>query len=535
MLSIKRLVAPLVLLLIIAVMSLISIPQFASYRERARSAPPVATGSPTDALYVSFQVDDTGGRPEFNTESYDWIEENIFQDVKREPLSTFSIDVDTASYSNVRRFLKNGNLPPPDAVRIEEMINYFDYQYPAPTDGSPFSVTAAVGECPWHPDHRLLRIALRGRHVPEKQRPPSNLVFLLDVSGSMDMANKLPLLQKAMRLLVQKLGPEDRAAIVVYAGASGLVLPSTGCSPENKEKIIDALFNLRAGGTTHGSAGIDLAYQVAGQNFIPGGINRVILATDGDFNVGVTSPGALTRLIEAKAKSGIFLTVLGFGMGNLKDSTMEKLADKGNGNYGYIDNITEARKMLVDQMSGTLVTIAKDVKIQVEFNPAEVGSYRLIGYENRMLRAEDFKDDTKDAGEIGSDHRVTALYEIIPAGLPGPGPGVDPLKYQKPLEQTAEAASGELASIKLRYKEPDGRDSRLLSLTVKDENQFDADFQFAAAVAAFGMLLRDSSHKGRVGYDQVIALAQAGRGSDEFGYRAEFISLVRNARELAGG
>ena len=482
---------------------------------------------------VAYMVAPRAAPPDFNTESYDRIEENVFQDPKREPLSTFSVDVDTASYSNVRRFLKDGEMPPPDAVRIEEMINYFEYNYPAPTGGRPFSVTATVGECPWQPEYRLLRIALRGRHVPEKQRPPSNLVFLLDVSGSMDMGNKLPLLKKAMKMLVHKLGPQDRVAIVVYAGASGLVLPSTSCGDKNKEKIIDALFNLQAGGSTHGSAGIQLAYEVAKDNFIRGGTNRIILATDGDFNVGVTNQGDLTRLIEEKAKSGIFLTVLGFGMGNLKDSTMEKLADKGNGNYGYIDNITEARKMLVDQMSGTLITIAKDVKIQVEFNPAVVGYYRLVGYENRMLRAEDFKDDTKDAGEIGSDHRVTALYEVIPTGLPAPGPGVDPLKYQKPLEQTAQAASGELATVKLRYKEPDGNKSRQIALVVKDSTAGgDADFQFASAVAAFGMLLRDYPHKGRADYDQVIALAQAGRGSDEFGYRAEFITLVRNAREL---
>ena len=493
---------------------------------------PMLTG-----LAAPAPVPEPGQAPaDFNTEAYDHIDDNPFLEVTQNPLSTFSVDVDTASYSNLRRFLDEGRLPPKDAVRIEEMVNYFQYSYQPPDGDQPFSVDTLAADCPWNPDHRLLRLALKGREIPDEERPPSNLVFLLDVSGSMNQANKLPLLKRAMKLLVNKLRPEDRVAVVVYAGASGAVLPSTPCADENKARILASLEELQAGGSTHGSAGIEQAYEIARFNFIKGGVNRVILATDGDFNVGVTNQGDLIRLIEDKAKSGIFLTVLGFGSGNLKDSTMEKLADKGNGNYGYIDGITEARKILVEEVGGTLVTIAKDVKIQIEFNPVEVGAYRLIGYENRLLRAEDFNDDTKDAGEIGAGHTVTALYELIPPGLEIPTPGVDPLKYQQPAGLSRKATGGELLTVKLRYKAPDGDQSRLIEIPVRDDGKSldaaGADFRFAASVAAFGMLLRDSPYKGRTDYGLVLNLAQSGRGEDRSGYRAEFIGLVKNAQVL---
>ncbi|UCE60967.1 MAG: von Willebrand factor type A domain-containing protein [Phycisphaerales bacterium] len=466
-----------------------------------------------------------------NTEAYDHIVHNPFLEVVQNPLSTFSIDVDTASYSNIRRFLKRGMMPPAGAVRIEEMINYFAYDYPQPDGDAPFSVNVEIGECPWKPNHRLARIGLRGFEVDADDRVAGNFVFLLDVSGSMQPANKLPLVRRAMRMLLEELSPEDYVAIVVYAGASGLVLPSTSCA--DKDTILDALESLNAGGSTNGAQGIQLAYDVAVDNFIPGGINRVILATDGDFNVGVTNQGDLIRLIEEKAASGVFLSVLGFGMGNYKDSTLEKLADKGNGNYAYIDTLNEARKVLVDQLSGTLVTIAKDVKIQIEFNPAEVAAYRLIGYENRILAAEDFNDDTKDAGEIGAGHTVTALYEIVPAGEPVDRPAVDPLKYQAVPAETRHAYTGETMTVKLRYKEPDGDTSELLEYPITDEGWTFADasddFVFAASVASFGMLLRDSPHKGSSTFEAVVELAEQSVGEDVHGYRAEFINLVRRA------
>ncbi len=473
---------------------------------------------------------------EFNTEAYDYISDNPFLSVRQNPLSTFSADVDTASYANIRRFLQQGRMPPKDAVRIEEMINYFSYDYPAPAEDVPFSVHTEIAGCPWNPEHRLIRIGLKGREITGKTRPPANLVFLADVSGSMSSSDKLPLLQKAMKLLVQNLEEKDRMAIAVYAGASGLVLPSTTCDKANKAKLLDAIDNLNAGGSTHGSEGIRLAYETAKENFIAQGVNRVILATDGDFNVGVTNQGDLIRLIEDKAKTGIFLTVLGFGTGNLKDSTMEKLADKGNGNYGYIDSITEARKILIEEAGGTLVTIAKDVKIQIEFNPAQVSEYRLIGYENRVLRAEDFNDDKKDAGEIGAGHTVTAFYELTPAGQPL-SDKVDPLKYQQPVQPSDASGTGELLTVKLRYKEPAGDTSKLLSMAVKDNadtvEKASQDFRFATAVAAFGMLLRDSPHKGNITYEEVIRLALSAKGNDEYGYRAECVSLMRNAAALS--
>jgi len=391
-----------------------------------------------------------GGVAEFNTEAYDHIEENRFHRVDADPLSTFSVDVDTASYANVRRFLVDGELPPAGAVRTEELINYFRFAYPQPSGNVPFSITTELAECPWNPKHRLALIGLQGRSLKERDPSPRNLVFLLDVSGSMMPSDKLPLVKAAMRMLTDVLTERDRVAIVVYAGASGLVLPST--AGDQKERIQEALEKLEAGGSTNGAQGIQLAYQVARRNFIRGGVNRVVLATDGDFNVGVTNQSDLVSLIERERESGIFLSVLGVGTGNLKDSTMEKLADKGNGNYAYLDSLHEARKVLVREAGGTLETIAKDVKIQVEFNPRQVAGYRLIGYENRMLNHQDFNDDKKDAGEIGAGHSVTALYEIVPVGAPIDAPGVDPLKYQRESQQTRAAGSGELLTVKVRLR-----------------------------------------------------------------------------------
>jgi len=476
-------------------------------------------------------------RQNFNTEAYDRVVDNPFLRATQNPLSTFSIDVDTAAYANLRRFLSSGALPPKDSVRIEEMVNYFAYSYSAPKNSDPFSAQVEVASAPWKPEHRLVKIGLKGREIAQDKRPSSNLVFLIDVSGSMQPPNKLPLIKRGLPLLVEKLTENDRVAIVVYAGASGLVLPSTTC--DHKAQILAALENLESGGSTNGASGIQQAYDTAIANFIKGGTNRVILATDGDFNVGVTNQGELTRLIEEKAKSGVFLSVLGFGMGNYKDSTLEKLADKGNGNYAYVDSLQEARKVLVEEMGGTLITIAKDVKIQVEFNPALVGAYRLIGYENRILRAEDFNDDAKDAGEIGAGHTVTALYEVVPAGKEGDLPGIDALKYQKPVATTRESKSGELLTLKLRYKEPDGTTSKLIQVPVSDRGtgwaQASRDFKFASAVAALGMILRDSPYKGNATLGSVLELAEAGRGEDKQGYRVEFIELVGAARGLVEG
>ncbi len=481
-------------------------------------------------------------RQDFDTATYDHIEENPWLAAASNPLSTFSIDVDTASYANVRRFIESGMLPPKDAVRIEEMINYFSYDYPQPTGGYPFSINFDVADCPWGPKHRLVRIGLKGQEIATEKRPGSNLVFLLDVSGSMMPPDRLPLIKQSMRLLVDKLTKNDRVAIVVYAGGSGLALPST--SGDHKEQILSALENLQAGGSTNGAEGIELAYKTAAENFIKGGTNRVILATDGDFNVGVTNQGDLIRLIEEKAKSGVFLSVLGVGTDNLKDSTMQKLADKGNGNYAYLDSLDEARKVLVQQMSGTLITIAKDVKIQVEFNPARVAAYRLIGYEKRILRKEDFNNDKIDAGEIGAGHTVTALYEVVPVGTsPDPSssiPAVDPLKYQSvPATATASKdlkSSPEMMTVKLRYKKPDGDKSQLIERSVTDAGakfaNASTDLKFAAAVAEFGMLLRDSQYKGNGTMGAVLEWAQEGKGADANGYRTGFIELVRKAQAL---
>ena len=599
-----------------------------------------------------------------SAETYDPVVHNPFLLTLRNPLSTFSIDVDTASYANVRRFLNEGSLPPASAVRVEELINYFTYDYPEPgqpgdavaatetggtpvppmegdwdtgdspapqeetgrmpipqedsetgripipqsmADDRPFSVTLDVAECPWTPDHLLMRVGLKGREIPELERASANLVFLLDVSGSMNEDNKLPLVKQSLTLLAEQLYADDSVAIVVYAGASGLVLPAV--AGDDYDTIVAAMDQLSAGGSTNGGEGIQLAYDIAAQHFIEGGINRVILATDGDFNVGVTDRSELVSLIEERAVEGVFLTVLGYGMGDLQDATLEQLADKGNGNYAYIDSLREAKKVLVDQIGGTLNTIAKDVKIQVEFNPAEVAAYRLIGYENRVLAARDFNDDTKDAGEIGAGHTVTALYEIVPAdvippevgppaaladsagvdadgnpieGAPGAfvdgegdarprnpaikfslddgvvpdpialaaqdlmatvieDPGVDPLKYATPATATAAAlglATDELATIKLRYKQPDGDTSRLIEAVAHDEGrtlaEMHEDFQFASAVASFGMILRGSPYANGWTLAAVRELASGAIGTDAEGYRTEFIELVDKAISLSG-
>ncbi len=466
-----------------------------------------------------------------NTESYDVIQENGFRLVNVNPLSTFSVDVDAASYSNTRRFILSGQKPTKGAVRIEELINYFHYDYPQPKGEDPFSITTEVGNAPWS-KHKLVHIGLQGKHIEKDNLPASNLVFLLDVSGSMDNPNKLPLLKKSFKMLVNELNGRDRIAIVVYAGAAGVVLKSTAAneSPE----ILAALEKLQAGGSTAGGQGIELAYKVAQENFIEGGNNRVILATDGDFNIGMSSNSAMESLIEKKRETGIFLTCLGFGTGNLKDSKMETLADKGNGNYAYIDNLLEAKKVLVTEIGATLLTLAKDVKIQVEFNPSLVESYRLIGYENRLLNEEDFNDDTKDAGEIGAGHSVTALYEVVMKGESDQDtPTVDPLRYQE-NEIDERKFGDELLTVKFRYKAPDGEVSKLIERNlqnrIKSWNKLSDNFKFSAAVAGFGMLLRESKYAENFLFDRVIELASSAKGEDENGYRAEFIRLVDAAK-----
>jgi Ca-activated chloride channel family protein len=530
--------------------------------------------------------DGRGAGPGQGGDRYQPIYENRFLAVGHNPLSTFSIDVDTASYSKVRRIIfQHGELPPPDAVRLEEFVNYHVYRYAGPeaapvgadsrrrssaTDAGsapgssatgvasykgeaaykgqaakkhPFAVHGDVAACPWQPGHKLLRIAIKGREIKNEDRPPSNLVFLVDVSGSMDEHDKLPLVKKGLKTLVQRLRATDRVAIVVYAGDAGLVLPST---PGNeKAKILGVLDSLKPEGSTNGAQGIHLAYDIAAQNFLKEGTNRVILATDGDFNVGTTSDAELVRLVEERAKGKVFLTTLGFGIGNHNDSMLEQIADKGNGQCAYIDTELETYKVFVEQLSGTLVTIAKDVKIQVEFNPAKVAAYRLLGYENRMLRTEDFKDDTKDAGEIGAGHTVTALYEIVPVpSATGPleAPPVEEaeateLKYQKPAELTPAAHSGELLTVHLRYKQPEADKSQPLDVPVKDAEvafgKAPGDFQFAAAVASFGMILRNSQYRGSASYDNVLELAKAGLKDDDHGYRAEFVDLVKRAKEIS--
>ena len=492
--------------------------------------------APVSAYHGGYPNGYTEQHPVHNTEDYDFIKENRFLEVNQNPLSTFSIDVDAASYSNMRRFVNNGQKPPKDAIRIEEMVNYFNYEYPTPDNKHPFEVITEISDCPWKPENRLLHIGLQGKRIPTENLPASNLVFLIDASGSMNSPNKLPLLKASFKMLVEQLREQDRVAIVVYAGAAGLVLPST--SGANKIAIKSALDRLSAGGSTAGGAGIQLAYKIAREQFVKGGNNRVILATDGDFNVGASSDAALVRMVEKERESGVFLTVMGYGMGNYKDNKMQKLADSGNGNHAYIDNISEAKKVLVNEFGGTLFTIAKDVKIQIEFNPAQVKGYRLIGYENRMLNKEDFNDDKKDAGELGSGHTVTALYEIIPAGGKSDYLGsVDELKYQKvDKPKKASVESDELLTIKLRYKQPEGKKSQLIEKAVKDAsialgNSSD-NFRFSAAVAEFGMLLRDSEFKGEATYAQAAQLAHSAKGQDPNGYRAELIRLIEAMQSL---
>jgi Ca-activated chloride channel family protein len=490
-------------------------------------------GSP---LYVDM-VDHELKKPlyhRFQQESYDAVTENPFIATTNDPLSTFSIDVDTASYANIRRWQTGGNLPPVGAVRVEEMINYFSYQYPEP-ENEPLGITAELGPCPWQPENKLVRIGIKAKELDLENVPPSNLVFLIDVSGSMNQANKLPLLKKSMLMLAGELTEQDRVSIVVYAGADRVILPPT--QGDHKEQIKKAIASLSSGGSTHASSGILTAYKLARQSFIKNGNNRIILASDGDFNVGVTSRGELERLISKEKESGVFLTVLGFGMGNYHDDTMEILADKGNGNYSYIDSLLEAKKVLIKERGGTLFTLARDVKLQIEFNPAQVGGYRLIGYENRALADEDFNNDKKDAGEIGAGHTITALYELIPVGS-NRVPQVDPLKYQplaQPISQPTDT-SDEVLNIKLRYKPLNTDKSLLLTKVVTDNNNlFTAtsdDFRFASTVAGFGMLLRHSNNINKLSHSQLIATARNSRGTDEEGYRAEFIHLLEMSELL---
>lgn len=471
-----------------------------------------------------------------NTESYDGVEEHPFTLTTTDARSTFSIDVDTASYANVRRYLfREGYRPPPAAVRIEELVNYFRYDYPAPEGDAPFSVTADVASSPWAPDRRLVRIGLRAPEIELGARQRANLVFLVDVSGSMDSPDKLPLLKRSMKLLVEQLDGRDTVAIVVYAGAAGLVLPPTPC--DQAWVVMEALDRLQAGGSTNGGDGIQLAYRTARKAFLDQGINRVILCTDGDFNLGVTRRNDLVSMIESEREDGVYLSVLGFGTGNLKDSTMEQLADKGNGNYAYIDSLAEARKVLVSEMGGTLQAVAKDVKIQIEFNPAQVLAWRQIGYENRALAHQDFNDDTKDAGEIGAGHTVTALYEVLLHGTSAAPPGldVDPSRYQTPPAPSG-AFADELLFVRLRYKPIGEETSRVIECPVRDQhltwNETGDDFRFAAAVAAFGMKLRGSAFLAGFRYDQILDLAAQSQGEDAEGYRRELLALVRAAEEL---
>ncbi len=470
--------------------------------------------------------------PNWNTEEYTPIEENTFHAALQKPLSTFSIDVDNASYSNCRRFLSSGTKPPAGAVRVEEFINYFDYDYPQPKGDIPFSITTEIANCPWAEGHQLVHIGLQGKELLKTERQSSNLTFLIDVSGSMQQENKLPLLKQAFRLLLQQLGANDRVAIVVYAGASGVVLPSTSVS--NKGKILAALDQLQAGGSTAGAAGIQLAYQIAEENLLQAGNNRIILATDGDFNVGMSSTSELVDMMKEKREKGIFLSVLGFGMGNYKDHRMEQIADNGNGNYAYIDNLREAKKVFVNDLTGTLFTIAKDVKIQIEFNPAKVKEYRLIGYENRKLRDEDFNNDKKDAGELGAGHTVTALYEIIPTNSDNTlATSVDDLKYQTQTISDAAQQSKEWMTVKLRYKAPDGNTSKLLTKILEGNptkwEKSSENFRFSATVAGFALLLRNSAYKGNLTYSQILNWAKQARSKDAHGYRTEFVDLVELA------
>jgi Ca-activated chloride channel family protein len=497
-------------------------PEMESRKMAESLAPPspamaMMAGAPMPTPGASAVADGDYARTEAGGEEYKTTAENPFKQAAADAISTFAVDVDTASYANVRRFLAGGSLPPPDAVRIEELVNYFDYGWKEPSGGSPIAVTTEVASCPWEQDHRLLAIGLRTRSISADNLPPANLVFLIDSSGSMGSPDKLPLVKRAFSLLVETMRPQDKVAIAVYAGSAGLILPPTPGS--DKATILAALEELGAGGSTAGGAGIVLAYETALQNFRKGGNNRVILATDGDFNVGLSSEAELTKLIESYRNKGVFLSVMGFGTGNVKDARMEALADKGNGNYGYVDSIAEARKLLVEEMGATLLTVAKDVKVQVEFDPAAVASWRLIGYENRLLAAEDFADDKKDAGEMGAGHRVTALYEIVPAGQ-GERKGGTPIGVAR-----------------VRYKKPDADQSALLEFPVTDSGAAYAaasdDLRFAASVAAYGMLLRGSAHSGSADWALVRSLAKGASGTDASGRRAEFIALAEKAAALS--
>ena len=489
-----------------------------------------AVGHATPGIMAS-RMDADG----MNAEEYNEIAENNFKTVSESPLSTFSIDVDAASYSNMRRYINKGELPPADAIRTEELINYFSYDYPQPTGNDPVKITTEVGACPWNVKHRLVRIGLKAKEIPTDKLPVSNLVFLIDVSGSMYGPQRLGLVQSSLKLLVNNLRDEDRVAIVVYSGSAGEKLPST--SGSDKQKIREAIDELTAGGSTAGGAGIKLAYKIAKQNFVKGGNNRIILCTDGDFNVGVSSDEGLEKLIEQERKSGVFLTVLGYGMGNYKDSKMQVLAEKGNGNHAYIDNLQEANRVLVNEFGATMHTVAKDVKLQIEFNPSQVQAYRLIGYESRLLKDEDFNNDAKDAGEMGAGHTVTAFYEVVPAGIKSDFTGkVDDLKYQKTKPAPAVTNnSKELLTVKLRYKAPDGNTSKKIEQPLIDDKKekVSSDFRFASAVAMFGQLLRDSDFKGDATYDKVISLAKTSLDNDEKGYRREFIRLAETAEGLA--
>ncbi|MCU4176924.1 YfbK domain-containing protein [Carboxylicivirga sp. N1Y90] len=496
--------------------------------KRERKGPPMLVRGHS---FVAYEQD-------FNTESYAGISENGYKQVTSEPLSTFSVDVDRASYTNVRRFLNQGQLPPEGSVRIEEMINYFNYDYEEPEKEHPFAVNSEMATCPWNDEHYLLKVGLKGKEIEKDNLPASNLVFLIDVSGSMNASNKLPLLKSSFRLLVNELRDEDYVSIVVYAGAAGLVLEPT--SGQNKKTILDALDKLQAGGSTAGGAGLKLAYATAKEHFVEDGNNRIILATDGDFNVGESSNASMEQLVADERDNGIYMTVLGFGMGNYKDDRMEIIADKGNGNYAYIDNLQEAQKTLVSEFGGTLFTIAKDVKFQIEFNPEQVLAYRLIGYENRLLNDEDFNDDTRDAGEIGAGHTVTALYEIIPQGADDAKKwikSVDELKYQKKQKRRNVAMSDDWLTLKLRYKRPDEKASNLMEYVIKgDVDAFDEaskDFRFAASVAAFGMILSDSKYKGDIDYEDLKEMAKESRGNDEDGFKAEMIRLIKTAESLS--
>lgn len=470
-----------------------------------------------------------------NDEEYAATPENRFKDSRSEPLSTFSLDVDAASYSNARRMINLGQKPEKESVRIEEFVNYFSYKYPSPKGNHPVNILTESQACPWNKDHLLVRVGVKAKEIPSDNLPASNFVFLLDVSGSMDEPNKLPLVKSSLKLLVNNLRDKDRVSIVVYAGAAGEALPST--SGADKQKILEALDNLQAGGSTAGGAGIQLAYRNAEKNFIKGGNNRVILCTDGDFNVGISSVNELENLISEKRQSGIYLTVLGYGMGNYKDDKLQTLAQKGNGNHAYIDNLQEANRVLVNEFGSTMYAVAKDVKIQVEFNPTYVNAYRLVGYESRLLNKEDFNDDTKDAGELGAGHTVTAFYEIIPVGVKNNFGGVDDLKYQKSTTKPAQtgAANNELMNVKLRYKPIESNTSLKIEqpVLVSDKGKtMSEDYAFASAVAMFGQLLKNSYFKGDATYQQVVDLARKGMGEDRQGYRHEFVRLVEAVKSM---